>query len=171
MSSLYVAPASTIDSNPGTSLKSNAPLNDIICSPSFNGFNKIQKPSDTPVPVPGGIATGLPSTAVKVKPPKGESILYCSRFLTLNPSMFTCKPNALSAKLLAHILWAVSFAPKNGVFTSRVSHITLTIGNRIDVPAGIPHSCSGKSPVAGSLSEPTRNKNLPLSCKPTSHPA
>ena len=104
-----------------------------------------------PVPLPAGIPTGLPATAVKLKPPAGESIRYCSGFWTSIPSMFTVRLANVLVKLLAHILWAVSFAPKNGVFTSRLSHITLTIGNRIDVPAGIPHSCSGKSPVAGSL--------------------
>jgi len=75
--------------------------------------------------------TGLFSTAFKVKPPAGESTLYCSGFLTSNPSMFACNSIAVFAILLAHILWAVSLAPKNGVFTSRESHTVLTIGKKI----------------------------------------
>ena len=157
--------------NPGwvTPVKLIFPLNVIVCSPGFNGFSKIQYPSETPVPLPAGINTGLFSTAVKLNPPAGESILYCSRFFTSYPSISACRSNALSTRLLAHILWSVSLWPKNGG-PSRLSHNILTIGNRIDVPCGIPHSCSGK-PVTLSLAEPTRNNNLSLSCNPISQPS
>ena len=85
----YVAPASIIDPISGTSLKSIAPLNVIVCSPGFNGFSRIQNLSETPVPLPAGIFTVLFATAVNSNPPAGESILYCSRFVLHIPRFLT----------------------------------------------------------------------------------
>ncbi|MGZ5510657.1 MAG: hypothetical protein ACXWFC_09305, partial [Nitrososphaeraceae archaeon] len=67
--------------------------------------------------------------------------------------------------------WSCSFAPKKGVSTARLLQATFNIGNRIDVPFLMSPSCTGKSPVLGSLGEPTRNNNLPLYCKPISQPS
>ena len=100
------------------------------------------------MPLPAGIPTGLFSTADNSNPPAGESILYCSGSITSYPSIFTCRSDALPAIMLAHILCSSSVAPKKTVPTSRSSHITLTIGNRIDVPCLTAHSCSGK-PFSG----------------------
>ncbi len=80
---MYVAPASTITSSPPPIMpvKSNFPLNVIVCSPGGKCFNRIHTPSDTPIEEPNKEVAGFPGTAVNSKPPRGESTLYClSRF-------------------------------------------------------------------------------------------